>query len=1478
MTRSFTIHAFTIHAKAFLLSNLILTACIGWPLTVLAAPVSAPVSLATSPLTNSTTNMVLPNLMFILDNSGSMGQDYTPDYISDIWSSPATTDKQCRDSGDDDSGTVYSGPANGGTRVLDLCVVGDVPYMNSDMNSQYYNPAISYTPAANANGSSKPSQTDPANVLTDAYNKQNTTQLRTSATSVNITTQYPDRVWCTTQAPSAADLINPAVCRKNSDYLYPNATYKYGRTSGSPDQQVTSTMLGNVIKVSGAPYYYSVVPTEYCTAADLKTCTLTSVPTGVYTFPARSRWCNSSALTTCQSIKAGAYVWPRYVGASNPGTAAVGSFTVTGVSSGTTSVTSIKVNGVEIMGGSGAGCGTASSTSSGSGSTRRNAFANAIVTKINACISSPEYTAVSNGASTPIITITSTIAAGASGNGPLSITGITNGGTVGSIVNPTGGTNSSSIPPYTFTRTDIVSTTASYAKAPGRTDCTGASCSYTEEITNFGNWYAYYRTRMQAMKSAASLAFKPIDNRYRIGFVTISSMSSNYLPIAKFDAGAGSQKENWYNKLFGITPSSSTPLRSALTTVGRIYAGKKPVGSSDPVEYSCQQNFALLTTDGYWNTDTDSDVKDVSGSAVGNKDGGSTPRPMYEGPTASSNSLADAAKYYYDTDLRDSSLGNCTGALGAGVDVCENNVFVSGTDNNVKQHMTTFTLGLGVDGTLLYQSDYKTATSGDYYNLKKGLGSPTVNWPVPTEGNETTVDDLWHAAVNGQGTYFGAKDPAELTQGLVDALSQINSKVGSGAAAATSTLNPVAGDNFAYVASYTTGKWTGNLEARTINTTSGVVSESATWCAEDVVTAACPAPSAIVAESAGSTTSYYCVTPSAASCDAPGVWDGTSCKVEVPKACTGTMAAKVAASSDTRTIFRNKAGLLVPFTHANLTPVEQAYFSSSAQAALNQYSDLTTAQKSKLTGENLVNYLRGQNGFEQNRSANSPDNKVYRYREAVLGDAIESQPAYIGKPTFSYTDAGYSTFKSTNVSRAGTVYIGTNDGMLHAFDAVTGAERWAYVPSMVIPNMWQLADKNYATNHAYFANGSPIISDIYTGGAWKTILVAGLNGGGRGYYALDITNPSAPTLLWEFTPADDADLGFTFGKPVITKKDDGTWVVLVTSGYNNIPDASPRVKYPLIGTGDGKGYLYVLDANTGTKISKISTGVGSVSVPSGLAQIASWADEPEKNNTATFTYGGDLLGNVWRFDINAGTVMKFAELRDTSGITQPITTRPELGNVLTSDGKTHRVVFIGTGKYLEVADLTDTQQQTLYAIRDDDTLSGTPSATLVNPRSFTSGPNRMVQQVISTAGASRTSSNNTIDFKNDRGWYVNFPDSGERQNVASQLVLGTLLVPTTVPSNTVCSPGGTSWLNYFNYRTGGAVDTATNQVSSKANAPIVGVNVIYIPDPVTGKPKPVVSVVTADHPTPEIVPGVGFSSSGAGFQKKRVIWRELVKP
>lgn len=1357
---------------------LVLAVNIFSPLSVSAAAVTTPLDLATIPLANSPTVTIQPNLLFILDDSGSMSWNYMPDY-------------------------VFS--------------ASDSLLRNASYNTIAYNAAIRYSPpaffdAGGLNVSQYPSQTGMASATgADASSKPN---------------------W-------------KAV--KNNAY------------SGGTTTNLTATSL-----VSSSARFFTIVPGEYCIGRDLKDCTAQSAPSATYQYAAPVRWCNSAANASAASPAANQCQATRLTGFTNLRMPNQRASTINiVVSSGSPQVNGITVNTLQIMAAPTSGSGTASTVAS------------RVVTEINKCTYNRTgictvagYSATSSGSLITIlapeaVTFTPALSPAVSG---------------GTITPAIGAFAAVGAVPGVVLFTPIISTVASYpypgsaTKASTRTDCSGATCTYVEEMTNYANWWTYYQTRSQMMKTSASFAFKDIGEDFRVGFMATSTLAGRSL---KFDTFNTAHKAAWFSKFFSTPADRNTPLRGTLSKAGRIFANKSTGGGvfTDPIEYECQQNFSLLTTDGFWNTADETATyaggpKKLDGTTdVGNLDSlaASTPRPMREGATPVSNTLADIAKYYHDTDLRTTALGNCIGAKGT--DVCQS---PAPSTANQKQVMVTMTLGMGVDGTLSYISDYKTATSGDFYKITDA-GGATKNWPDPIANSTAErIDDLWHAAVNGGGTYFSAKNPTDLAQSLKEALASIKVKLGAATAAATSTLNPVAGDNNAYVASYTSGHWIGNLEKRSIDIVTGAVGAAADACVEDVVTApTCTSPSSVVADGSGG---YDCVTPGVTdplACSVPLV--GTDCKVPLPIACNGTLKSKRTAFADTRSIKMNSGGALADFSYGNVSGAGLgATFNSAFLAAnLTQWVTLTTAQQANVTPVNLANYLRGQTGYEE--SSADADKKVFRKRQAVLGDAVDSKPAFVGTPTFSYTDPGYAAFKTLQAGRAKTVFMGANDGMLHAFDADTLVERWAYVPTMVIANMWKLADTAYSNKHSYYVNGDPIISDICVsacgagGAVWKTILVAGVNGGGRGYYALDITDPTNPALLWEFDANDEPNLGYTFGNPIVTKKPDGSWVVLVTSGYNNISDNSAF--YALSSTkfkpnnpaqyttGDGRGYLYVLDAISGSKLSEIPTGVGSTGTPSGLAKIKAYADDAEKNNTTTYVYGGDLLGNLWRFNISDNSKIKFAKL-EASGVAQPITTRPELGNIVNK-----RVVFVGTGKYLEVSDLVDTSQQTLYGIKDDET-----GTTLVDPRAT------LVEQTIVPDGANsrKSGTDNAVNFTTGLGWYVDFPDTGERQNVTSQLVLGTLLVPTTVPTSSACQPAGYGWFNFLDYKTGTAVNTATDIVSARTNAPTVGFNVVYI----GGKPK--VSLVTADDPTPKLIPDIPFSGSGTGFQKRRSIWRELI--
>lgn len=445
-----------------------------------------------------------------------------------------------------------------------------------------------------------------------------------------------------------------------------------------------------------------------------------------------------------------------------------------------------------------------------------------------------------------------------------------------------------------------------------------------------------------------------------------------------------------------------------------------------------------------------------------------------------------------------------------------------------------------------------------------------------------------------------------------------------------------------------------------------------------------------------------------------------------------------------------------------------------------QWANLTPVQKDKLhtpvtppgpsDGASVLEYLRGERGQE---------GAVYRKREHLLGDIVNAEPVFVGTPSANYADAGYAAFKAANAGRANMVYQGANDGMLHAFNAGTGAEEWAYVPDLVMGTLNNLSRKTGFV-HKFYVDGTPAMGDVDFGNAssstpnassdWHTILVGGLRKGGTGYYALDITTPgaakeasAAAKMLWEFPNAATSatvipHIGYSYGKPVIVKTEKDGWVALVSSGYNNGSDTG----------GNGKGYLFVLDVKTGALIKEIPTTAGTAATPSGLAQISAYVEDGNVDNTTDYVYGGDLLGNVWRFNLKGPKAQwnaaKLATLVDANGKAQPVTTAPELGKI-----GDYRMVYVGTGQYLAPADALNTDQQSMYGLKDD-------LATEISSLRAS-----LVQQTFTSTGSSRTITSNAVDLSVKKGWFFDYPSKGERSYTDPALVLGALVLTTNVP-------------------------------------------------------------------------------------------------
>lgn len=940
---------------------------------------------------------------------------------------------------------------------------------------------------------------------------------------------------------------------------------------------------------------------------------------------------------------------------------------------------------------------------------------------------------------------------------------------------------------------------------------------------NYANWYSYYRSRRLLMRTGVGQSLAMLDNGYRVGFSKISDPavregSANFRDVRDFDA---IQKGYVYDSLYTVTGNKTTPLRGALAKAGQYFAKKAIAQNYDPVDYSCQRNYALLTTDGYWNTGhenlppgtgpapTYGPYKLDNATLVGDQDGAEA-RPMKDA-LRTSNTLADVAQYYYATDLRNkATLNNCISGS-SGKDTCPDMVSPVGRDTAVWQHMSTFTVGLGVSGTFPYEKDYldPQKTTGAYAGLSNG----TLDWPAPqatlNEGaTGANIDDLWHAAVNGRGAYYSALSTSSLVNAIRDIVLTVKQVAGAASAASTDSLELVQGtNNQTYKASYTTEAWTGDLQAFSVNGADASVGKTAIWSAQQKLDLVLPAA---------------------------------------------------------RKIKFLSGGALEDFDYNKMSPTQQAYFSNFCLK--NPLPDQCTAPSPSMAfnewglinnGVNLVNYLRGQRDYESvvpttTSSATATVLPLYRPRLHLLGDIVSGAPKPVGPPNLGYGDAGYAAFAAEQSTRQNAVYTAANDGMLHAFAADGpngGKELWAYVPGAVMPNLYKLADKGYASKHQYTADGAPVMADVKIGANWKTILVAGLNGGGRSYYAIDITDPANPQALWEFT---DANMGMTYGNPVIGKLANGTWVVAFTSGYNN--DSS-------VG-GDGKGHLYVVDAATGGRLLDIATTAGTSTDPSGLAKISAWIDDPA-DKTIKRIYGGDLKGNLWRFDLDGliapkQSALLLAKLQATPGVPQPVTIPPELTTVA---GKP--MVLVATGRYLGINDVADSTQQSVYGIKDtlDATSWGDVHADTTHfvKQTFT----------INAASGKAYLTHNAVDLSIQGGWWADFGSLGERVTTALRLEAGVLTIATGLPSTDPCVLGGSS-STYFMDSASGKALTVDGYAGGVWNSTSLIAGMTWVKD-TTGQLRLIVQgtngAITTETPPIPAISNVGLAH--------RTSWREL---
>lgn len=915
-----------------------------------------------------------------------------------------------------------------------------------------------------------------------------------------------------------------------------------------------------------------------------------------------------------------------------------------------------------------------------------------------------------------------------------------------------------------------------------------------EERQNFANWFGYYRSRELLTKGVLARALESVTN-VNLGYATLHDNNSVKLKLTEMNPSPTTgNKKLLFDKIFSTTPYSGTPLLTAFNNVGKYFecaSGNMfgATGADCPIATTtanaCRQNYAIVITDGVYGDSVTGINNADSGKTTGSaKDDNDTD---YDGGAFADgvgNTMADIAMHYYERDLNTSLANNVPVTT---LDVARSALVAGDT---MHQHLKTYIIGFGVKGTLNSEpSDYDDPSTW------------AEAWTNPTSGDDLhKIDDLRHAAYNGRGLYLSAKNSDELEDSLSAIFESIELGTASSSSVALNTQSLEQGSKV-FRAFYNVGDNTGEVVALDISV-NGVISTTEEWSAASQL-------DNIIDNNQRVVISYK--------------KDGV-----------------------------NTGG--INFATANMTA--------------SQLSALETPTPSNMPGsyggiiaDERVDYLKG---ATTNEGSNFNDGE-FRDRlenKGRLGDIVHSSPVFVGAPHGSSRNSApypidpgelYSTFAATSAvkNRTQMLYIGANDGMLHGFNATNGKEVFAYVPGQLYNNLADLSNPNYA--HKMYVDLTPTIEDVYirttataSSQDWATVLVGGYRAGGKGYFALNITNPNnldsaaeaVNQVMWEFTEADDADLGYSYseafmgmtnaesgttssvdsgtvdglGNTIFTTINNKQWGVIFGNGYNSTST-------------DGDAALYILKVDGGLDHDwtdpgdyiKISTGKGKAEsadglTPNGLSGIR--AVDLDANGTVDYVYAGDYQGNLFRFDLTDSNTSNWnvkllfsAQIPTTTvkisgvttivpGVDYPITIRPF---VVDHPSETGVIVVAATGSWITSADATSSTVQTIYGIRDDFSATPTVVASDLVQQAYTLETN------IINGFKIRELSNNTINWKNKDGWYINLSDAKAGERALQLQTRGGIGFATTITpkSATSCGSDIESYILAFDPTTGG---------------------------------------------------------------------------
>jgi type IV pilus assembly protein PilY1 len=918
-----------------------------------------------------------------------------------------------------------------------------------------------------------------------------------------------------------------------------------------------------------------------------------------------------------------------------------------------------------------------------------------------------------------------------------------------------------------------------------RKDCITAGivndpCTFSQERQNIANWRAKHTTRIDAAKAGLSGAFSSQSDNFRLAYGDI-----NGAPNVMQDFSVA--KSNFYSWIDARTPNGSTPLRTALNSVGQYYSNSAnsgpwgsnpaspPSGETSASHLSCRRSYALLITDGFYNDAAPTGIGDVDstkgtkytyaldatksyqyipGDASDIRNRGKSDTTTGSGGTAGT--LADIALKYWSTDLR-TDLANDSGKGAA-------------SDPPFWQNMTSYMVSFGALGSMT-DAAVKSAKSG------------ALAWAIPVTNERTTIDDMRHAAHNGGGDFLTVTDADQFSNDLGNVIGSISAQQVSQAGVAASAVNLVAGTK-KFVPYYTAGSWWGNLK---------MVDLSATGA------------------SAGDVWQVI-------STDGNGQPTGTT---TFPTPTTRKIVVWVDSTSQS-----------VDFNMVNVTA-----------GSNNLRGTNTNMQLSNAVNSDVIDFLRGVRTLEGNGM---------RKRQAILGDIVNSTPVFIKNNTnpqyekLPSTTPGLSTYDAYIKSKAarseGVLFVGSNDGMLHAFaegsgTKIGGREVFAYIPRSVLGKLEQLASPSYVGNHKFMVDGPLSEADAYvtvpnvasgTSTKWSNLVIGTTGAGAKAVFAINATDPLGlgnKSVLWEInadpsfplmsgnTNTSFAELGNVLTPVQTGITVSGDWVSIFGNGYDSK---------------SGKASLFIVESGSGKLLKQIDT---DGMVGNGLGGVRLVLNSKQQIIGA---YAGDLKGRVWKFDLS-GSSSSFWGLGNqgsalftamSGAVPLPITAQPAVAERTDQPGYVPSyLISVGAGKLFESSDPTaTTPTQAVYGLWDrksfgssgSDSIADTQLELLkINQQASVPGVGTITDPSTYYSVNYASSATAQIDWASKRGWKLPLDVlPGQRVVYPVQMTGEIVKIDTIAPDgNTAsCKASASNAINFYINpltgicRTGGTFD------------------------------------------------------------------------